>query len=190
MLNFCARHDIAPVIESFPMSRVNDAIEHLRAVIAAKPAAPYGAMAQAQLQLRHALDRMNDPAYRLSIEGWRALQRGELPAAARILGEALALRPDDPVTRFRHAQLLLAQKNDAAALTVLDGLVNARATTPPTFYASACLDAARLYERQRATARAIDLYRTAASSVPIDRRSTRLIALAHLRAVDSRVHPT
>jgi uncharacterized zinc-type alcohol dehydrogenase-like protein len=31
MLNFCARHDIAPVIESFPMSRVNDAIEHLRA---------------------------------------------------------------------------------------------------------------------------------------------------------------
>ena len=31
MLDFCARHDIAPVIESFPMSRVNDAIEHLRA---------------------------------------------------------------------------------------------------------------------------------------------------------------
>ncbi|MDR0534724.1 MAG: NAD(P)-dependent alcohol dehydrogenase [Verrucomicrobiales bacterium] len=31
MLDFCARHDIAPVTEHFPMSKVNDAIEHLRA---------------------------------------------------------------------------------------------------------------------------------------------------------------
>jgi uncharacterized zinc-type alcohol dehydrogenase-like protein len=31
MLEFCARHQIAPTIESFPMSRVNDALEHLRA---------------------------------------------------------------------------------------------------------------------------------------------------------------
>jgi uncharacterized zinc-type alcohol dehydrogenase-like protein len=31
MLEFCARHDIAPVIEKFPLSKVNDALEHLRA---------------------------------------------------------------------------------------------------------------------------------------------------------------
>lgn len=31
MLAFSARHSIAPVTESFPMSRVNDAMEHLRA---------------------------------------------------------------------------------------------------------------------------------------------------------------
>lgn len=31
MLDFCARHDIAPVIEKFPLSKVNDALEHLRA---------------------------------------------------------------------------------------------------------------------------------------------------------------
>jgi uncharacterized zinc-type alcohol dehydrogenase-like protein len=31
MLEFCTRHEIAPVIETFPMSRVNDALEHLRA---------------------------------------------------------------------------------------------------------------------------------------------------------------
>ena len=30
MLDFCARHDIAPTIESFPMSRANDALAHLR----------------------------------------------------------------------------------------------------------------------------------------------------------------
>ncbi len=30
MLDFCARHSIAPLIERFPMSRVNDALDHLR----------------------------------------------------------------------------------------------------------------------------------------------------------------
>lgn len=29
MLEFCARHDIAPAVEEFPMSKVNEAIEHL-----------------------------------------------------------------------------------------------------------------------------------------------------------------
>lgn len=31
MLDFCARHDVAAVTEMFPMSKVNDALEHLRA---------------------------------------------------------------------------------------------------------------------------------------------------------------
>ena len=31
MLEFSARHSIAPVVETFPMSKVNDALEHLRA---------------------------------------------------------------------------------------------------------------------------------------------------------------
>ena len=31
MLEFSARHSIAPIVENFPMSKVNDALEHLRA---------------------------------------------------------------------------------------------------------------------------------------------------------------
>lgn len=31
MLGFCARHEIAPIIEEFPMSRINEALDHLRA---------------------------------------------------------------------------------------------------------------------------------------------------------------
>ena len=31
MLDFCARHAIEPVTETFPMSKINDALEHLRA---------------------------------------------------------------------------------------------------------------------------------------------------------------
>jgi uncharacterized zinc-type alcohol dehydrogenase-like protein len=30
MLDFCARHKIAPMVESFPMSKVNDALDHLK----------------------------------------------------------------------------------------------------------------------------------------------------------------
>jgi uncharacterized zinc-type alcohol dehydrogenase-like protein len=31
MLDFCARHGVAPVTETFPMTKVNEAIAHLRA---------------------------------------------------------------------------------------------------------------------------------------------------------------
>jgi uncharacterized zinc-type alcohol dehydrogenase-like protein len=30
MMAFCARHSIAPIIEKFPMSRINEALERLR----------------------------------------------------------------------------------------------------------------------------------------------------------------
>jgi uncharacterized zinc-type alcohol dehydrogenase-like protein len=31
MLDFCARHTIAPITELYPMSKVNEALDHLRA---------------------------------------------------------------------------------------------------------------------------------------------------------------
>ena len=30
MLDFCARHDIRPIVERFPLSQVNQALAHLR----------------------------------------------------------------------------------------------------------------------------------------------------------------
>ncbi len=165
------RARLGAALELDRLFETDAAIEHLRVAIAEKPSAPFGALAQAQRQLKQALDRMSDPAYRLSIEGRRALERGDLVNAARALTQSIALKPDDPVTRYRHAQLLLAQKNDAAALADLEVLIKARATTPPTIYASACVDAAGLYERQRATARAIDLYRTARGVFGADQRT-------------------
>jgi hypothetical protein len=165
------RARLGAALELDRLFETDAAIGHLRAVIDAKPSAPYGAAAQAQLQLAQALDRMKDPAYRLSIEGVRALEGGALTDARRALTQALALKPDDPVTRYRQAQLLLAEKNEAAAVAVLEALIGARSTTPPTIYASACVDAARLYERQRAPARAIDLYRIARGVFGADQRT-------------------
>jgi tetratricopeptide (TPR) repeat protein len=187
------------------------AIDHLRAVIAAHPAAPFGAVAQAQLQLGEALDRMGerdeavaayraalaaitpgDPlqigerarsglktvpnprtaaAYRLSIQGWRALERGALDEAARALNESSMLRPGDLVTQYRQARLLKAQKNDAAALSLLDTVMSAGAAVPPAIYAAACVDAARINEQLGSRARAIELYRAVSTVVGADRAS-------------------
>jgi tetratricopeptide (TPR) repeat protein len=177
------------------------AIEHLQAVVDTKPDAPFGALAQAHLQLGRAYDRMgqrpeaeaayrsalaenppSDPleiaaqakaglrvvprpevgeAYRLSLAGWRALTRGRTADAGRALTRSLSLRPGDPVTQYRQAHLQLALRNEAAARAALDALTRARATVPPTIYASACVEAARLHEQRGTLARAIELYRTA-----------------------------
>jgi alcohol/geraniol dehydrogenase (NADP+) len=31
MLDFCARHSFAPITQTYPLAKVNDALEHLRA---------------------------------------------------------------------------------------------------------------------------------------------------------------
>jgi tetratricopeptide (TPR) repeat protein len=172
---------------------------------------PFGAAAQASVQLGAALNRMgrrdeavaayeaalamttnDDPleirdrareglrerpdaqaaaAYRLSIEGWRALERGELSAAERSIEHSLALRPRDPVTRYRQAMLLAAQGDEAGALHVLEAIAAARGATPPTIYATACVDAARLLEQRGDRTRALDLYRTARTVFGADQRT-------------------
>ena len=187
------------------------AINHLRAVIGSNPAAPFGAAAQASLQLGAALNRMGrrdeaaaayeaatamtttyDPleirerareglrqrpdaqaaaAYRLSIEGWRALERGDLSAAERAIEQSLALRPRDPVTRYRQARLLSALRDETGALHVLEAIAAARGATPPTIYATACVEAARLLEQRGDRMRAIDLYRTARGVFGADQRT-------------------
>ena len=177
------------------------AVDQLRLVLESKPRAPLGAMADAQIQLGRALDRLarrseavaayraaqaaappDDPlkareragallrqrpdeqgalAYRLSIEGWRALERGALDEASRALDQSLALRPGDQVTRYRRARLYAAMGNEAAALDAFEQVIGAGAATPAAFSAAACLDAARLHERLNRHARAIELYRMA-----------------------------
>ena len=186
------------------------AVEQLRAVVAAKPVAPYGAVALAQLHLAQSLDRLGlrgvavagyeaalaavpagdphdvraaaraglrklpDPArttaYRLSLEGWRAFERGDLTAAAKALAQARALDGEDPVLQYRYARLLLAQGLIDDALSAFAAVHRLRETTPEEIYLRACVDAARIHEQQRAFGVAIDLYRTALTMSGGDRR--------------------
>jgi tetratricopeptide (TPR) repeat protein len=107
----------------------------------------------------------------LSIEGWRALERGDLAAAQRAIEQSLALAPRDAVTRYRQARVLQAQKDDAGALHLLEAIAAARGAAPPTIYAAACVEAARLFERRGQRERAIDLYRTARGVFGADQRT-------------------
>ena len=157
------------------------AVTELRTVIAARPSTPFGAVAEAERQLQKALDRLRDPAYRSSLDGWRALQRGALDEAGAALARALALRPGDPVTLYRQARLLVARRDDAAALPVLDSITRARETTPPTFYADACLEAARIHEARGDRARAVELYATARGVFGADQRTKDAAQRAHAR---------
>lgn len=150
----------------------NEAVAAYRTAIAA--AAPDDRLKiaeRARAGIRHKVDSEAADAYRLSLEGWRALERGDLSASVSALERSLEIRPRDPVTRYRQARLLHAQKNDSAALDVLEAILAARAATPPTIYAFACVDAARLLEQRGDRERAIDLYRTAHGVFGADQRT-------------------
>ncbi len=193
-----ARVGIADELDA--LMETDYAIEQLRVVEEARPAAPYGAAARALLRLGEAQDRMgvrdeavrayqaaiaaapaDDPenvrgrarermrrrpdprvaeAYRLSLEGWRQLQRGELARAADSLERSASLNSSDLVTRYRMGKLLLARERPEA-LAAFETVVSARPAAPPFVLAAACLEAARLVEG-RDRPRAIELYRRAA----------------------------
>ena len=186
-------------------------LEPLDAVIAARPTAPFGALAQAWLLRGQALDRLGsraeavtaytkaletipvgDPhkvataaraglraapdadttrAYRLSLEGWRAFERGALADAARLLTQSRRLRPGDPVATYRHAKILLAQNDTRAALPLLDAVIRARERTPTTFYAYACVEAAALYAQTGDRMKAAVLYGDAVDVYGADQRT-------------------
>jgi tetratricopeptide (TPR) repeat protein len=116
-------------------------------------------------QVRAAEHQKIDPrraeSYRLSLEGWRALERGAGDEAARALEQALTLTPDDTVARYRYARVLEARGDTVRAQEELERVIAARPVAPAIVLASAFTDCARLLERRGETARALALYRYA-----------------------------
>lgn len=164
MADASARLALAPRLDA--KFETDVALDYVRRVLVANPAAPYGAVERAHQLQRRYQERLEAPtdaarAYRLSLEGWRAYQRGALPEASRLLQQSIALRPKEMVARYRLARVLDAQHNDDAAVEMFESVLLSFETTPPAFYAYACVDAARLYERRGETARAVELYRRA-----------------------------
>jgi hypothetical protein len=149
----------------------SDAIASYEAAQAAAPADdPHGVRAAARTGLRQRPDPARASAYRLSLEGWRALERGDLVAAAGALAQARALDADEPVLQYRAARLLLAQGLIDDALTAFAAVHRERETTPEEIYLRACVEAAEIHEHRRAIGIAIDLYRTALTMSGGDRR--------------------
>jgi tetratricopeptide (TPR) repeat protein len=153
------------------------------ALASAPPDDPEGVRALARAGIARQPDARTAEAYRLSIEGWRHLQRGELGAAAESLGRSAALNPGDPVTRFRLALLSLARNHGQDALAAFEGIVAARPAPPPTILASSCVEAGRLLEGAGNRARAIEMFQraTRVRGAGADTKRTAEQALARLR---------
>lgn len=102
-------------------------------------------------------------AYRLSLEGWRALGRREYGAAANALKQSLALKSDDPVTQYRYGRLLHLQGDEDGALAAYDRALHLRSSCPPTVLAALYLDAGRLHEQTGHRDEAAAMYRSASN---------------------------
>ena len=147
------------------------ALDAYRAAMAAVPSGdPLGTAERARAGLRHTPDGDTALAYRLSLEGWRALERGALGDAERALARSISLRPQDQVTRYRQARLIEARGQARTAIDLYESVMS-HAATPPVVFAAAALDAARLYERQENRTRAMELYQRARSSFGADTRT-------------------
>jgi hypothetical protein len=144
-----------------------------------------GIRTRAAEQRRRAPDAREAEGYRLSLQGWRALEAGRAADAEPPLARAVALDPRDPVMRYRHARALLARHDDAAALAAFDAAIAGARDAPAPIAAAALLDAARLEERLALRDRAITHYRAASTwfGAAADTRAAAARALDRLHAI-------
>jgi len=206
--------------------QTDDALEQLRAVIEARPARPYGALAAAYLafgegedrlghrdaataayrlaaeslpapqpdpqnirqraadRLRRAPDPVHAEGYRLSLEGFRMLQRADATGAEPLLARSVMLDPKDPVARYRYGRALQARQDHTDALEQFEIVISRARECPGPIAASAYLEAARLHERLAHRDRAIDYYSAASTwfGGAADTRASARRALSRLRA--------
>jgi hypothetical protein len=124
---------------------------------------PYNVRTQAAERVRRAPNPKHAEAYRLSLDGWRYLERGDMTAAAAALGRSIALNGADPVARYRLGRVEQARKDDAAALAQFEHAIRGARVCPAPILGAAYLEAARLYERRGQRDRALGYYHTVSS---------------------------
>lgn len=127
------------------------------------PSDPYDVREQAAQQLRRRPDSRRAEAFRLSLDGWRLLERNDLPGATRALERATLLDAQDPVARYRLGRVLQARREDAAALLQFEHAIRAAAACPAPILGNAHLEAARLHERLGHRDEALSAYRIAST---------------------------
>lgn len=124
---------------------------------------PYNVRTQAAERLRRAPDARRAEAYRLSLEGFRRLEKNDVTGAAAALARALTLNPGDGVARYRYGRVLMAKKDDAGALAEFQRAIVVAKEMPPPVAATAFLDAARLHERAGRREQALAYYKIAST---------------------------
>jgi tetratricopeptide (TPR) repeat protein len=163
------------------MGRHDVALRAYQAAVAAVSGAdPYGVRDRARIEERRSHDPRAGEAMRLSIAGWRAVERGELAVAEPMLRRAAELRPRDPVVQYRLGRLLAAQEDNEPALACFRLVIEARPAAPPTFLAHAYYEAGRVYESMSRRMEALDMY-AAARDVELADRATHDAAARAIR---------
>jgi tetratricopeptide (TPR) repeat protein len=134
--------------------------------------------------MKRAPDPGRAEAYRLSLEGFRKLEKSDIAGAESLLARSVTLDPKDGVAHYRYGRALQAKKDDAAALAAFEAAIRLARDCPPPIAAAAYLEAARLHERLARRAQAIDYYRIASTLFGggADTRTAANRALLRLRA--------
>jgi len=124
---------------------------------------PLNIRRQAAERLRKTPNARHAEAFRLSLDGWRALEQKDVPAAAAALERAIALNPRDPVARYRYGRVLQARRDDAEALAQFELTIRDARTAPAALVGATYLEAARIHERAGRRDQAMAAYRVAST---------------------------
>jgi hypothetical protein len=144
-------------------NRVAATDAYLAAIESSVTPDPYNVRTLAAERLRRAPDARRADAYRLSLDGFRCLERNDLSGAAAALSQSLALNGADPVARYRHGRVLQARRDDPRALAEFERAIAGARSGPAPIAATAYLEAARLHERAGHRERALAYYRIAST---------------------------
>jgi len=142
---------------------------------------PYNVRRQAAEHLRRGPNIHHADAFRLSLEGWRKLEKKDLAGAAAALERALTLNPRDPVAHYRYGRVLEARRQEAAALTHFETAIRDARVCPPPILGSAYLEVARLHERNGHHEQAISAYTIASTLFGAGEETQRAAARALTR---------
>ena len=169
--------------------RINARPEAMAAYRLASLAAPEGdrhhVRRDAAERLRKTPNHRHAEAFRLSLAGWRQLERKDASTAATTLSQSIAMNERDPIARYRFARALIARRELAAARVQLETAIafaekDAR-LCPPPILGTIYLEAAQLYERAGERERAIATYRIASTLFGAGDDTHRLAARAVAR---------
>jgi hypothetical protein len=154
------------------------------ALAAVPPGDPYDVKGQAADHIRRRPDIRRAEAYRLSLDGWRRLERTDLAGASKALERSIALDDEDPVARYRYGRVLQALREDAAALAQFEHAIRATRACPPPVLGNAHLESARLHERLGHRDEALSAYRIASTlfGAAAETRSAAARALTRLES--------
>lgn len=163
----------------------DEALGAYRAAMAAAPSPdPHNTRQRATDRIRRAPDAARAEAYRLSLDGFRRLERSDPVGAEAALARSISLNPHDPVAHYRYGRVLQARRQDARALAQFELTIQGARECPAPIAAAAYLEAARLNERLGQLEHAIGYYRAASTwfGGGADARAAANRALVRLRA--------